>query len=75
MHVYCILMCVCVCVSHSVPRSFALFDAGGCPTPEERASNKEALQVVLISGKDAFQTFLRSTFDQAVPLSVCLHGG
>ena len=25
--------------------------AGGCPTPEERASNKEALQVVLISAR------------------------
>ena len=40
-------VCVCVCVcnlwSHKVP--------GGCPTAEERASNKEALQVVLISAR------------------------
>ena len=48
---------LCVCVCHTLflrvfPITFPLFSqAGGCPTPEERASNKEALQVVLISAR------------------------
>ena len=32
--------------------------AGGCPTPEERASNKETLQVVLISARTLILTYL-----------------
>ena len=32
------------CLSFDSDFSVHLYSAGGCPTPEERASNKEALQ-------------------------------
>ena len=44
-------VCVCVCEQPLIAKSLfsASFEkAGGCPTPEEWASNKEALQSVLI---------------------------
>ena len=39
------------CLSFDSDFSVHLYSAGGCPTPEERASNKEALQDVLISAR------------------------
>ena len=52
-------MCVCVCEPLIAKSHFsASFEkAGGCPTPEEWASNKEALQSVLIWFWDARTTY------------------
>ena len=44
--------------------------AGGCPTPEERASNKEALQDVLISARTLADVPAPETVAQAFPLSI-----
>ena len=51
---------LCVCEQSLIAKSLfsASFEkAGGCPTPEEWASNKEALQSVLIWFWDARTTY------------------
>ena len=70
---------VCVCPPPFLGVLLLVYIAGGCPTPEERASNKGALQDVLISARTLADVPATETFDHAVPLLdfafMIFHGG